>query len=161
MNCAGSQKIVLAESDQIIFFVLFRTLVPIAPFRTFVSVDTLSVWGLAYVYNQQRKIPRRQRTSRFPPGDCCCFPPKIVPVIRREPLRARIFSLRSWSTSSRKFASRERQISRLSYGSGSQEASILKRKTYASIVLKRKELFAACAPVFLVVLASLQKAILL
>lgn len=67
MNCAGSQEILFGKGDHTVLF------------RTFVSVDTSSLWGLAYFHNQQRSITRRQRTSRFPPSDCHCFPPKIAP----------------------------------------------------------------------------------
>lgn len=67
MSCAGSQEILFGKGGHTVLF------------RTFVSVDTLSLWGLAYFHNQERSITRRQRTSRFPPSDCHCFPPKTAP----------------------------------------------------------------------------------
>jgi len=68
MNCAGSKQIVFGKGNQIV------TAVPWFP------IDTLSSRGLGWPNNQQRNIPRRQRTSRSPPDDCRCFPPKIAPT---------------------------------------------------------------------------------
>src|SRR5579864_6757436 len=38
--------------------------------------------GFRLAPNQLRNIPRRQRISRFPPGTCRCFPPKIAIIPR-------------------------------------------------------------------------------
>jgi len=70
-------------------------------------IDTLSSRGLGYPHTQQRNIPRRQRTCRFPPDDCRCFPPKIAPSSVGDALGAEDVSSRSWRNPLEKVASRE------------------------------------------------------
>lgn len=121
MNYAGSQKV----DENVDHVVLFRTRGSVVPFRNLVSIDTLSVWGLAYVHNQQRNIPGRKRTSRFSPGECSCFPSKIASSSVGDVLRVSSHILEDLEHSLVKVASRERQISRLSLGSGYPMASML------------------------------------
>jgi hypothetical protein len=139
MNYAGSQEIIAENGDH---SVLFHTMVSLTPVRNLVAVDRLSVWGLAYVHNQQRNMPWRQRTFQFPPGDCCCFPPKIAPSSLRDVLRDASHFLEVLEHSLVKVASRRDKYYASVSALVTQWPQCWGGRLKPAVLLKRKELLA-------------------